>query len=158
EMFQRFQTGAKYFKNDPDVFQGKLCIIIKDVHENHQKGIVDEFRLKFEDLVQKQGEDNFVIRMYKDGLAIFPWPLFNEPAWFRTLKMVGRKLDDQKAKYDNARTFLQNTKVIMAKLKICDWGSLDESLVQTRLSVLKRTLPVAISYGLEQKEPEIRPL
>ncbi|CAJ0762989.1 13890_t:CDS:10 [Entrophospora sp. SA101] len=158
EMFQRFQDGATFFKSDSNVFQAKLCIIIKDVHENDRKGIVDEFHLKFEDLVKKQGEDNFITRMYKSGLTIFPWPLFNDPAWFKTLKTVKKKLDKQKAKYENARTFLQNTKVIMAKLKICDWGSLDENLVQMRLSILKRILPIAISYGLEQKEQEIKPL
>ncbi|CAJ0843021.1 16412_t:CDS:2 [Entrophospora sp. SA101] len=46
----------------------------------------------------------------------------------------------------------------MAKLKICEWGSLDENLVQIRLSTLKRILPVAISYGLEQKEQETKHL
>ncbi|CAJ0761535.1 24589_t:CDS:2, partial [Entrophospora sp. SA101] len=158
EMFQRFQDGAAFFKSDSNIFQAKLCIIIKDVHKSDRKGVVDEFYLKFEDLVQRQGEDNFITRMYRSGLTIFPWPLFNDPAWFKTLKTVKTKLDDQKAKYENAQTFLQNTKVIMAKLKICDWGPLDENLVQMRLSILKRILPVVISYGLEQKEQEIRPL
>ncbi|PKB95037.1 hypothetical protein RhiirA5_437504, partial [Rhizophagus irregularis] len=40
----------------------------------------------------------------------------------------------------------------MAKLKVCDWGSLDESLIQIRIARLERLLPIAISYGLEQKD------
>ncbi|CAJ0875333.1 10269_t:CDS:10 [Entrophospora sp. SA101] len=160
-LFNTMVSNMILFKNQFAVsrdMSGMFQRFQDDVHENDRKGIVDEFHLKFEDLVKKQGEDNFITRMYKSGLTIFPWPLFNDPAWFKTLKTVKKKLDKQKAKYENARTFLQNTKVIMAKLKICDWGSLDENLVQMRLSILKRILPIAISYGLEQKEQEIKPL
>jgi len=57
--------------------------------------------------------------MYKGGLDIIPWPMFNDSTWFKTLSSVNKKLNEQKAKYENARTFLQNTKVIMAKLKVC---------------------------------------
>ena len=57
--------------------------------------------------------------MYKDGLNIMPWPIFNDAAWFRSLTKVKNILDQQEAKYENARIFLQNTKVIMAKLKVC---------------------------------------
>ena len=56
--------------------------------------------------------------MYKGGLDVIPWPMFNDSAWFKTLSKVNKKLDNQEAKYENARAFLQNTKVIMAKLKV----------------------------------------
>ena len=56
--------------------------------------------------------------MYKGGLDIIPWPMFNDAAWFETLSSINKKLDKQEAKYENARTFLQNMKVIMAKLKV----------------------------------------
>ena len=64
--------------------------------------------------------------MYKGGLDIIPWPMFNDAAWFKTLSKVNKKLDKQEAKYENARTFLQNTKVIMAKLKVRNVTSNDE--------------------------------
>ncbi|PKB94841.1 hypothetical protein RhiirA5_477274, partial [Rhizophagus irregularis] len=105
-----------------------------------------------------EGEDNFISRMYKGGLDIIPWPMFNDASWFKTLSKVNKKLDKQEAKYDNARAFLQNTKVIMAKLKICDWGSLDENLIQIRVATLKRLLPTVVAYGLEQKDSVIEQL
>ncbi|CAG8745069.1 36234_t:CDS:10, partial [Gigaspora margarita] len=46
----------------------------------------------------------------------------------------------------------------MAKLKICDWGSLDENLVQIRVSTLKRLLDIAISLGIEEKTNTIEHL
>ncbi|POG65607.1 hypothetical protein GLOIN_2v1665293 [Rhizophagus irregularis DAOM 181602=DAOM 197198] len=151
-MFQRFQDGATLFESDSKIFQAKLCIIIKDVPSADKEDIVREFRLKFSQLVSEEGEDNFISRMYKGGLDIIPWPMFNDASWFKTLSKVNKKLDKQEAKYENARTFLQNTKVIMAKLKICDWGSLDENLIQIRVATLKRLLPTVVAYGLEQKD------
>ncbi|CAB4409761.1 unnamed protein product [Rhizophagus irregularis] len=38
----------------------------------------------------------------------------------------------------------------MAKLKVCDWGSLDENLVQNRTTTLKRLLHNAVYLGIEQ--------
>ncbi|CAG8634848.1 3170_t:CDS:10, partial [Funneliformis caledonium] len=157
-MFQRFQDGAMLFESDLKLFQAKLCVIIKDVPRADREGILQEFQLKFSQLVSEEGEDNFISRMYQGGLDIIPWPMFNDAAWFRTLSKLNNRLDMQKAKYDNARTFLQNTKVLMAKLKICDWGSLDENLIQIRVVTLKRLLITVISYGLEQNDSEIEQL
>ena len=62
--------------------------------------------------------------MYNGGLDIIPWPMFNDAAWFKTLLNVNKKLDKQDARYENARTFLENTKAIMAKLKVCKYNVL----------------------------------
>ncbi|RGB38355.1 hypothetical protein C1646_755776 [Rhizophagus diaphanus] len=119
-MFQRFQDGAT---------KAKLYIIIKDVPKNDRDDVVRDFYSRFEQLVTEEGEDNFITKMYKDVKSI---------------------LDEQEAKYENARIFLQNIKIIMAKLKVCDWGSLDENLVQNRTSTLKRLLHNAVYLGIEQ--------
>ncbi|PKY22475.1 hypothetical protein RhiirB3_503321, partial [Rhizophagus irregularis] len=136
-MFQRFQGDATLF--DSEIFQAKLCIIIKDVPSADREDIVREFMIKFSQLVSEEGEDNFISRMYKGGLEVIPWPMFNDASWFKTLSGVNKKLEKQEAKYENARTFLQNTKVTMAKLKI-------------RVATLKRLLPTIVAYGLEQKD------
>ncbi|CAI2161360.1 13694_t:CDS:10 [Funneliformis geosporum] len=151
-MFQRFQDGAMLFESDPKIFQAKLCVIIKDVPKADKEDIVKEFKSKFSQLVAEEGEDNFISRMYKGGLDIIPWPMFNDASWFKTLSKVNKNLNNQEPRYENARNFLRNTKVIMAKLKICDWGSLDENLIQIRVATLKRLLPTVISFGLEQKD------
>ncbi|CAG8491773.1 7035_t:CDS:10 [Funneliformis caledonium] len=130
----------------------KLCVIIKDVPKNDRSDVVREFYSRFEQLVTEEGEDNFITKMYKGGLNIMPWPIFNDAAWFKALTEVKSILDEQESKYENARIFLQNIKVIMAKLKVCDWGSLDENLVQNRVSTLKRLLYNAVFLGIEQKD------
>ncbi|PKC69356.1 hypothetical protein RhiirA1_533516 [Rhizophagus irregularis] len=72
-MFQRFQNGAT----------AKLCIIIKDVPKNDRDDVVREFYSRFEQLVTEEGEDNFITKMYKDGLNIMPWPVFNDADWYK---------------------------------------------------------------------------
>ena len=59
--------------------------------------------------------------MYNGEVEIISWPMINDTTWFKPLLNVSKKLVMQKAKYENARTFLQNTKVIMAKLKVCKY-------------------------------------
>ncbi|CAI2161648.1 17233_t:CDS:10, partial [Funneliformis geosporum] len=140
-MFQRFQDGATLFEADSKIFQAMKL----------RSDIVREFYSRFEQLVTEEGEDNFITKMYKGGLNIMPWPIFNDAAWFKALAEVKSILDEQETKYVNARIFLQNIKVIMAKLKVCDWGSLDENLVQNRVSTLKRLLYNAVFWGIEQK-------
>ncbi|CAB5368056.1 unnamed protein product [Rhizophagus irregularis] len=53
---------------------------------------------------------------------------------------------------------LEEGEVVMAKLKICDWSSLEETLMQIRIATLKRLLPTVISCGLEQKDYVTREL
>ncbi|CAG8485102.1 8847_t:CDS:10 [Acaulospora morrowiae] len=161
-------TELDHFDGSEDYgHHAKLCIIIKDVPPNDKEDIVREFTLRFNSLVAEEGEDNFISKMYPSGLTILPWALFSDPGWYehiyvlylyRNLKDVKKMLDKQEARYENARTFLQNIKVIMAKLRICDWSSLDENLVQIRISMLRRVLQTAVSLGIEQKEPVKEPL
>ncbi|PKY25815.1 hypothetical protein RhiirB3_528171 [Rhizophagus irregularis] len=157
KMFQKFQDGVKLFESDPNIFQARLCIIIKDVPETDKNGITKEFQLKL-DKISCRGGDNFITKMYGGGLNIIAWPVFHDVAWFKKLSNIKNKLDKQETKYENAKTFLQNTKLIMAKLKICDWSSLNENLIHIRVATLKRLLPIAVSYGIEQKDPIIEPL
>lgn len=57
--------------------------------------------------------------MYGGGLNIIAWPVFHDVAWFEKLSKIKTKLDKQETKYVNAKTFLRDAKVIMAKLKVC---------------------------------------
>ncbi|CAG8530785.1 12758_t:CDS:10, partial [Acaulospora morrowiae] len=95
---------------------------------------------------------------YEEGFRDYVYEMFEElkrstkkPA--NSLKKF--KIEKQEARYTNAQTFLQNTKIIMTKIMICDWGSLDDNLIQIRVSTLKKLLRTAISKGLEEKNPTI---
>ncbi|CAB4389102.1 unnamed protein product [Rhizophagus irregularis] len=123
-----------------------------DVPKLDRDYITREFQSKIDQLFSEEVEDNFITRMCGNGLDIISWPVLGDIAWFKKLSIFKTKLDKLETKYENARAFLQNTKVIMAKLKICDWGSLDENFIQIRVATLKRLFPIAVSYGIEQKD------
>ncbi|KAG9305010.1 hypothetical protein G9A89_007413 [Geosiphon pyriformis] len=151
-MFQRFQDGTNYFGDDPDIFQARFCIIIKDVARSDREDIVSEFQSKFSKIVDKEEEDNFITKLYRNEMSIVPWPVFNEASFYTTFKQLKVKLDGQNSKYKNARIFVEKIKVLMTKLKVCDWGSVQATLITMRTLELKKFLKDAISCGFEQKE------
>ena len=67
-------------------------------------------------------------------------------------------LDEQKSKFGKARIFLPTVKTIMAKLKICDWSSLDNNMIQIRASAVRFLIKAVIAIGAEEMEPTIEPL
>ncbi|RHZ48992.1 hypothetical protein Glove_535g7 [Diversispora epigaea] len=153
-MFQRFQDGSNYFGDDPDIFQACFCIVIKDVPKGDRIDIVDEFHSKFAKIVDKEEEDNFITKLYRDKMCIYPWPVFTDQEFYTKIKSIKNKLDKQESQYENARMFVEKIKVLMTKLKICDWGSIRATLITVRTLELKRFLKDAISYGYEQKEDD----
>ncbi|RIA83800.1 hypothetical protein C1645_833247 [Glomus cerebriforme] len=153
-MFQRFQDGTNYFGDDPDIFQARFCIIIKDVAKTDREDIVTEFQSKFSKIVDREEEDNFITKLYRNKMSIVPWPVFNEAAFYTTFKQLKVKLDVQDSKYKNARAFIEKMKVLMTKLKVCDWGSIQATLITMRALEIKKFLNNVISYGYEQKDDD----
>ncbi|CAG8501198.1 7794_t:CDS:10 [Ambispora gerdemannii] len=153
-MFQRFQDSTNYFRDDPDIFQARFCIIIKDVAKSDHEGIVSEFYSKFSKIVDKEEENNFITKLYRNKMSIIPWPVFNESSFYTTFKQLKMKLDNQDSQYKNAKIFVEKIKVLMTKLKACDWGSVQETLITMRTLELRRLMRNAISQGFEQKEED----
>ncbi|CAG8584575.1 25121_t:CDS:10, partial [Gigaspora margarita] len=125
-MFQRFQDQAKYFGDDPDIFQACFCIVIKDVAFDDRNGVVEEFRSKFANIVNEEEEDNFISKLYNNIMSIVAWPIFTDPSFYTSLEEFKLILNEQESQYKNARMFLEKAK-------------------------LKKFLNNAISFGYEQK-------
>ncbi|GES77125.1 hypothetical protein GLOIN_2v1781565 [Rhizophagus clarus] len=129
-IFQKFQDSVKLFESIPKMLQQtRLCIIIKDVPMRDKDGVSKEVQSILGKILAEKGENNFITRMYGGKVEILPWPIFNDIAWFESLSKIKTNLDKQESKYENAITFLQNTKTIMAKLEILDLNSLNKSLI-----------------------------
>ncbi|CAG8696642.1 3684_t:CDS:2, partial [Ambispora gerdemannii] len=128
-MFQRFQDGTNYFGDDSDIFQ--------DVAKSDREDIVSEFHSKFSKIVDREEEDNFITKLYRNKMSIIPWPVFNESSFYTTFRQLKIKLDEQDSKYKNAKLFVEKIKVLMTKLKVCDWGSVQGTLITMRTLELK---------------------
>ncbi|RUS18258.1 hypothetical protein BC937DRAFT_88981 [Endogone sp. FLAS-F59071] len=159
-MFHRFQDGATIF--DPSttssMFTSRLAIVIKDVPKQDRVGIVQEFKNKFSQIVSEEGEDNFISRLHKGQMSILPWPVFNDSGFYSMLNVLKKYLDEQESKFGKARIFLPTVKTIMAKLKVCDWSSLDNNMVQIRATAVRFLIKPVIATGVEEMEPTMEPL
>lgn len=56
--------------------------------------------------------------MYEGRIDIVSWPKFDDAGWSKALSNISKKLVRQEAKHEDANDFLQNIKIIMAKLKV----------------------------------------
>ncbi|RUS29928.1 hypothetical protein BC938DRAFT_480055 [Jimgerdemannia flammicorona] len=159
-MFRSFQNGATMFDPSKELmFTARLAIIIKDVPKRARAGIAAEFESKFNETVRKEADRNFISQLYQGKLSIMPWPLFNEPSFYTTLTILKNNyLDKQEPKFGKARTFLSTIKIIMAKLKTCDWSPLDDSMVRIRASAIRPLIKQVVASGAEAMEPTLEAL
>ncbi|KAG8795917.1 hypothetical protein FRC12_008172 [Ceratobasidium sp. 428] len=124
-----------------------LAIIIKDVTDSDSKDIVKEFSLKFQRIVQREQQQNFISRLHRGRIQIIPWPVINSPSFYTLFQHLRRHLDRQPVTHPAGGVFLHNLKTLMAKIKASDWGSLDQNLATHRALQLTERLQAALSRG-----------
>ncbi|KAJ3103368.1 hypothetical protein HDU97_010206 [Phlyctochytrium planicorne] len=159
-LFQMFQDGAKLFEKDKNdrLFKGQLFVQINDVPRNDEKDIVQEFRSKIGQIIDREGEDNFLSRLFQRKMNIEPWPLFNEADFYKKMGIVKAYAKRNQTLYNNAVEWREDIKLLLAKLMVCDWGSLDDTLISSRIVLLKNLISKALHCGLEEEEPVAEPL
>ncbi|CUA74082.1 E3 ubiquitin-protein ligase TRIP12 [Rhizoctonia solani] len=154
-LFTSFQSSATVL--DPNVnrglFNSTLAIIIKDVTNADSKDIVKEFSLKFQGIVEKERDNNFITRLHRGRIQIIPWPVINSPGFYTLFGRLHQQLDKQPFTHGSAGAFLHNLKTLMAKIKTSDWGSLDQNLAAHRAQQLMERLPDALRYGRNEEGP-----
>ncbi|KAJ1300985.1 hypothetical protein OPQ81_003409 [Rhizoctonia solani] len=154
-LFTSFQSSATVL--DPNVnrglFNSTLAIIIKDVTNADSKDIVKEFSLKFQGIVEKERDQNFITRLHRGRIQIIPWPVINSPGFYTLFGRLHQRLDQQTFTHGSAGAFLHNLKTLMAKIKTSDWGSLDQNLAAHRAQQLMERLPNALRYGRNDEGP-----
>ncbi|KAI8847355.1 hypothetical protein BC829DRAFT_477350 [Chytridium lagenaria] len=160
ELFQMFQDGVKLFdqgKNDR-LFKGHLFVQVNDVSEADRYGIVQEFQTKLANIVQNEGDDNFITRLFQKRMNIEPWPLFSDSDFYSKMKVVRAFARKIQTPYMSAVEWREDTKMLLAKLMICDWGSIDDDLIESRMKLIMSLLPTALKYGCEDESMEKEPL
>ncbi|KAI0796932.1 hypothetical protein C8Q75DRAFT_796662 [Abortiporus biennis] len=159
-LFQSFQSSSTVLDPaaNPTLFQSTLVIIIKDVVDSDKNEITREFSLKFQKIVELEQGSNFITRLHAGNLAIIPWPVIESRQFYTLFPTLKRMLDKQLITHKKAGIFLQTMKTLMAKLKVNDWGSLDQNLASHRAQQLTTLLPRAIAFGATELEPDVEPL
>ncbi|CAE6431445.1 unnamed protein product [Rhizoctonia solani] len=145
-------------ESNPSLFNSTLAIIIKDVTDSDAKDIVKEFSLKFNKIVQKEQEQNFISRLHRGRVQIIPWPVINSSSFYTLFHHLRRYLDSQPITHSSGGVFLHSMKTLMAKIKANDWGSLDQNLATHRAQQLDRGLQHALSRGSSDEADTYTPL
>ncbi|KAG8762904.1 hypothetical protein FRC11_007233 [Ceratobasidium sp. 423] len=145
-------------ESNPSLFNSTLAIIIKDVTDSDSRDIVKEFSLKFQKIVQKEQEQNFITRLHRGRVQIIPWPVINSSSFYTLFHHLRRYLDAQTITHPSGGVFLHNMKTLMAKIKASDWGSLDQNLATHRAQQLDRGLHNALSRGSSDESDIQSPL
>ncbi|KAG1768958.1 hypothetical protein EDD22DRAFT_843764 [Suillus occidentalis] len=186
-LFQSFQSSSTVLDPaaNPSLFQSALVIIIKDVVDSDKAEIIKEymidhmsdctlklslrFALKFQRIVRDEQESNFISRLHAGQLNIVPWPVIESREFYKLFPTLKRRLDKQKLTHNTAGEFLHAMKTLMAKLKPINsnyhrqmTGELShripESMASHRAQFLLAVLPNALSFGLQEVNPDPEPL
>ncbi|KAK7676902.1 hypothetical protein QCA50_020158 [Cerrena zonata] len=159
-LFHSFQSSSTVLDPaaNPILFKSTLVIIIKDVVESDKQEITREFSLKFQKIVELEQGSNFITKLHNGNLAIIPWPVIESRGFYTLFPKLKRILDEQPVTHPTGGIFLQTMKTLMAKLKVNDWGALDQNLSSHRAQQLISLLPNALAYGFTELEPEPEPL
>ncbi|KAI9343866.1 hypothetical protein DFJ73DRAFT_840771 [Zopfochytrium polystomum] len=145
ELFSSFQSSATILdpESNKQLFNSRLVIVVKDVVPEDRKEIVKEFSSKLARIVSMEQEDNFVSKLFSSKMSIVPWPVIQSPRFYQAFGRIAKMLQEQ-PHYRGAAVFSTILKTLMAKLKVCDWGSFDSNLVQQRVAALRAGVPSAL--------------
>ncbi|CAG8481869.1 692_t:CDS:10 [Paraglomus occultum] len=151
DKFDNFGLESTCFgdiKKVENIFQALFYTIVKDVPDVDIETTYRELFEKFTQLVQAEGENNLISKVY----GVETWPIPNKSEFYTAFDALKIKLKTEAPKkYNNALHFLTTLKLIMAKLTGCDWASLSEH--RFTIARLKAALPNFVAHGHESILP-----
>ncbi|KAG8904121.1 hypothetical protein FRB99_002205 [Tulasnella sp. 403] len=152
-MFTSFQDSTQALDPaaNPNLFQGHLAIVIKDVIKEDTNDVVHEFHSKFRKIVDSEQSSNFITTLHGGRFDIIPWDVIKTRKFYTLFQHLCKTLFAQRVTHATAGQFLQTLKTLMAKLKVQDWGSIDQTLIRHRVTVLRSTIANALATGFEDK-------
>ncbi|KAG8991995.1 hypothetical protein FRB94_012096 [Tulasnella sp. JGI-2019a] len=154
-MFTSFQASARIFApaSNPGLFKGRLVVAIKDVVDRDSDEIVQEFKMKFSQIVGKEQANNFITNLHAGQLTVIPWNVIESREFYTLFSKLSKQLFKQKTTHASAGEFLMTLKTLMAKLKAQDWGAMDQTLVKHRCALPSARLHTALARGYAEVDP-----
>jgi hypothetical protein len=76
------------------------------------------FSLKFQKIVEKEQDQNFISRLHRGRIQIIPWPVINSPSFYSLFRHLRQHLDRQEFTHGSGGAFLHSLKTLMAKIKV----------------------------------------
>ncbi|EEY54237.1 uncharacterized protein PITG_07840 [Phytophthora infestans T30-4] len=151
-LFSRFQKGVQLIKNDSRLFRGLLYMSVKDVNMNDRQGVVDELVAKLDTIFEANRDQNFLTEMYAGQLEINCTPPFGTMDYYNCMEndaasALMKVVSGSSMGFVTGKAFLDCLRIVLAKISILDWTSMDKS---TQLFVVvdaKQKLPGVLRTG-----------
>ncbi|TMW62239.1 hypothetical protein Poli38472_009732 [Pythium oligandrum] len=152
ELFSKFQKGSQLVKHDAQLFRGRLYMSVKDVNPNDHCGIVHEFTTKFKRLLSMNKEKNFLSDMYAGQLEVNCSPPLGTPGYYYSLAGVKQFIENDlcghtSSGFASGKAFLDCVRLVLAKISILDWTSMNESAVKMKSAEMACCLPDVVRFG-----------
>ncbi|ETO02181.1 hypothetical protein RFI_35255, partial [Reticulomyxa filosa] len=145
-MFERFQKGVQFLRDDNDkLFKGRLLIVVKDIATSDIDQVLSEFSEKIisfcQDHTDENGEsESFVMQMYKDAtnIHIEPYPPLMHDSFFEKFSVLRESIENLPIIHgDGGVAFLRHMKAIMAS----------EQIVESAVERVQQYTECAIKFG-----------
>ncbi|KAH3767692.1 E3 ubiquitin-protein ligase TRIP12 [Pelomyxa schiedti] len=145
-MFQKFQQGIGLVKGDEKLFKGFFALMAKDVQERDISSLVSEFASKFRGIIAQNQGNNFLTRMFSGQFDFILCHQLGTYEYNESLEMCNALLAKRTSQFLGAE-FVDEIKLLLAKLNLKDWSSLVGQDLKITLKKLQNGLPSAMSYG-----------
>jgi len=153
EMLSRFSEGAaKTTMWDPkrrQLFRGAFFFVLKDVNPRDAEAVRREFRQKLGIKVNKQG--NFMRNLYGENHRLHT-PTFCSPSdskFYKNIEKLSKMIKKIDPVFSSGAEFLQMTKLLLAKLSILDFNSVDNDRFRLLVNSLQSKAATALRSGCE---------
>ncbi|ETP00877.1 hypothetical protein F441_21783 [Phytophthora nicotianae CJ01A1] len=160
-LFSRFQKGVQLIKNDPRLFRGQLFMNVKDVNMNDQQGVFDELVAKLETIFEANRDQNFLTDMYAGQLEINCSPPFGTIDYYNCMENDGARslmtiVSESSMGFVTGKAFLDCLRIVLAKISILDWTSMDKSAQHFVVADTKQKLSGILRTGCHVSLPLVK--
>ncbi|CAI5729260.1 unnamed protein product [Hyaloperonospora brassicae] len=154
-LFSRFQKGVQLLKKEPKLFRGLLYMSVKDVNMNDRQGVVDELSVKLDRVFEANKAQNFLTEMYAGQLVINCTPPFGTTEYYQSMENDVLKrlchivslLDQPLAGFATGKTFLDCFRLVLSKISILDWTSMEKDTEHLLIVDANEKLPGILRTG-----------
>lgn len=154
-LFSRFQKGVQLIKDDARLFRGLLYMSVKDVNMNDRGGVMDELAGKLRPIFEANRDQNFLTEMYAGQLQISCSPPFGTLDYYQYMENDAAEafraivtLSEQTPRgFTSGKAFLDCIRIVLAKISILDWTSMDKSTKNLVIADAEQKLPGIIRTG-----------
>ncbi|ETL78115.1 hypothetical protein L917_21018 [Phytophthora nicotianae] len=160
-LFSRFQKGVQLIKNDPRLFRGQLFMNVKDVNMNDQQGVFDELVAKLDTIFEANRDQNFLTDMYAGQLEINCSPPFGTIDYYNCMENDGARslmtiVSESSMGFVTGKAFLDCLRIVLAKISILDWTSMDKSAQHFVVADTKQKLSGILRTGCHVSLPLVK--